>query len=189
MSTSFIPNPTIKGLYTSWNQNQQKLLLQGEILVQTRSHNIWGGCVTALMYLPLSRLNVWQQITNYSRWVEYFPDITKSQIISPGEIKRLYQKAEKAFLFFTAQVEIHLNVIEVLEKQVHFRMEKGTFEDFSAYLELQDLGDGTLLMYTVKATPNIHIPSIFIQQAMNFELPNNMRNMRHVLCNGKFNLK
>jgi hypothetical protein len=60
-------------------------------------------------------------------------------------------------------------------------MEKGTFEDFHANLELKDMGNGTLLAYTVQATPNIPIPSIFIQQAMNLELPENMRKMRQVL--------
>jgi hypothetical protein len=42
-----------------------------------------------------------------------------------------------------------------------------------------------LLTYTVQATPNIPIPSIFIQQAMNLELPENMRKMRQVLCNSQ----
>ncbi|MHC5670702.1 MAG: cyclase, partial [Nostoc sp.] len=42
--------------------------------------------------------------------------------------------------------------------------------------------NGTLLAYSVQATPNIPIPSIFIQQAMNFELPTNMRKMRQVMC-------
>ena len=179
---SFTPDPTVKGLYLPWNQDNQKLLVKGEILVQTRSHNIWGGSVTAWMYLPLVRSNVWQQITDYPRWVQYFPDITKSEVMAIGDIKRLYQEAQKSFLFFTAQVEVHLNLVEVAEKQVYFRMEKGTFEDFNANLELQDWLDGTLLRYTVQATPNIPIPSMFIQQAMNFELPTNMRRMRQVFC-------
>ena len=47
------------------------------------------------------------------------------------------------------------------------------------------MGNGTLLAYTVQATPNIPIPSIFIQQAMNLELPANLCKMRQVLCNHK----
>ncbi|MHC5823907.1 MAG: SRPBCC family protein, partial [Nostoc sp.] len=98
------------------------------------------------------------------------------------EGKHLYQVAEKAFIFFTVQVEIYLNVVEVLGQQIQFRMEKGTFLDFTANLELEDCGNGTLLAYSVQATPDIPIPSIFIQQAMNFELPTNMRKMRQVMC-------
>jgi hypothetical protein len=79
-------------------------------------------------------------------------------------------------------VEIYLSVVEVVGQKIQFRMEKGTFEDFNANLELKDCGDGTLLAYTVQATPNIPIPSIFIQQAMNLELPANMRKMRQVIC-------
>ncbi|MBD2295919.1 cyclase [Anabaena sphaerica FACHB-251] len=185
MSAFYISDSTIKGSDMLWSQDKENLLIQGEILLQTRSHTMWGGNVTASMYLPLVRSHVWQQITDYPRWVQYFPDITKSEIISKGEVKFLYQTAQKAFLFFTAQVEIYLNVVEVLGQQIQFRMEKGTFQDFHANLELKDMGNGTLLAYTVQATPNIPIPSIFIQQAMNLELPENMRKMRQVLCNSQ----
>lgn len=60
-----------------------------------------GGAVTATMYVPLMRSQVWQQITDYPRWVQYFPDVTKSEVLQRGEAKRLYQAAQKAFLFFT----------------------------------------------------------------------------------------
>lgn len=184
MSASHISNTTITGSDMPWSPDKQRLLIQGEILVQTRSHTTWGGAVTASMYLPLVRSHVWQQVTDYPRWVQYFPDITKSEVLSKGEVKRLYQAAQKAFFFVTAQVEIYLNVVEVLGQQIQFRMEKGTFEDFNANLELKDCGDGTILAYTVQATPNIPIPSIFVQQAMNLELPANLRKMRQVLCKG-----
>ncbi|MDP5017561.1 MAG: cyclase [Dolichospermum sp.] len=176
---------TLPLLDMPWNQDKQRLLIQGEILLQTRSHTHWGGAVTAWMYVPLIRSHVWQQITDYPRWVQYFPDITKSEIISKGDVKRLYQAAQKAFLFFTAQVEIYLNVVEILGQQVQFRMETGSFADFHASLELKDMGNGTLLAYTVQATPNIPIPSIFIEQAMNLELPANLCKMRQVLCNNQ----
>ena len=166
----------------AWNQDQQAALLQGEILVQTRSHSAWGGAVTAQMYLPLTRSRVWQQVTDYPRWVQYFPDVTKSEVLHPGERKRLYQVARKAFFFFTAQVEVYLNVFEVVQQQIQFRLEQGTFVDFAADLKLQDCSAGTLLTYTVQATPNIPIPTVFIQQAMQLELPENMRKMRQVLC-------
>lgn len=162
--------------------SQQQALLQREILVETRSHSAWGGAVTAQMYLPITRSHVWQQLTDYPRWVQYFPDVTKSEVLHRGEVKRLYQVAKKSFLFLTAQVEIYLNVFEVLGQHIQFRLEKGTFSDFTADLKLQDFGNGTLLTYSVQATPNIPIPTVFIQQAMHMELPDNMRQMRQVLC-------
>lgn len=176
--------PVSVGTKMALNQDKQELLMQGEILVQSYAHNAWGGAVTASMYLPLVRSHVWQQLTDYPRWVQYFPDVTTSVVLQRGEVKRLYQAAQKAFLFFTAQVDIYLNVVEELGQRIQFRLEKGSFHDFNANLELQDCGDGTVLTYTVQATPLIPIPSIFIQQAMNFELPANMRKMRQVLCKG-----
>jgi hypothetical protein len=168
-----VPDPT-------WNQ--QKALLQGEILVETKSHSAWGGAVIAQMYLPITRSHAWQQLTDYPRWVEYFPDVTNSEVLQRGEVKRLYQVAKKTFLFLSVQVEIYLNVFEVLGQHIQFRLEKGTFTDFTADLKLQDFGNGTLLTYSVQATPNIPIPTVFIQQAMHMELPENMRKMRQVLC-------
>ncbi len=170
------------GFDLTWSQDQQLRLLKGEILVQTRSHTAWGGAVTTAMYLPLVRDRVWKQVTDYSRWVEYFPDVTKSEVLQSGEVKRLYQVAQKSFFILTAQVEIYLNVFEVLGQQIEFLLEKGTFADFTANLKLQDCGTGTLLTYSVQATPNIPIPSMFIQQAMHLELPENMRKMRYELC-------
>lgn len=162
--------------------SQQKALLQGEILVETHSHSSWGGAVTTQMYLPIARSSVWQQLTDYPRWVQYFPDVTKSEVLHQGQVKRLYQVAQKSFVFFSTQVEIYLNVFEVQGQHIQLRLEKGSFNDFMADLKLQDFGNGTLLTYSVQATPNIPIPTIFIQQGMHMELPRNMRTMRQVLC-------
>ncbi|MEO1374913.1 MAG: SRPBCC family protein [Cyanobacteria bacterium J06635_10] len=184
MSASFFSDFINTGSDMSWTQDKQAALLNGEILVETRSHNAWGGCVSAKMYLPLVRSQVWQHVTDYPRWVQYFPDITKSEIIHNSDVKRLYQAAQKAFMFFTAKVDIYLNVVEDFGHRIQFELDKGTFHDFNADINLQDCGSGTVLTYSVKATPIIPIPSMFIQQAMNFELPTNMRKMRQVICKG-----
>jgi ribosome-associated toxin RatA of RatAB toxin-antitoxin module len=164
-------------------------LLQGDILLATRPHSAFGGSVTAQMYLPMGRSQVWAQITNYAQWVQYFPDIVKSEILEsnpsrPHRGHRLCQAARKTFLMFTAQVEIHLRVFENLQRQIRFRMEHGSFNDFSAELTLDDYGDGTVLTYSVEATPLIPVPSLFIEQAMRQDLPGNMRQMRQVICAG-----
>lgn len=172
-----------------WQQSEASLL-KGEILLQTRSHSAWGGAVTAQMYLPTHRSLVWQQVIDYPRWVQYFPDLTRSEVISRGEgnakgYKRLYQVATKAFFLFSAQVEIYLKVVETVNtawQQIQFQMERGNFQDFNATLKLQDFEAGTLLTYSVQATPTIPVPSQFIQQAMRLDLPANMRKMRQVIC-------
>jgi hypothetical protein len=171
-----------------WTPQQRESLLQGDILLQTRSHSAWGGAVTAQMYLPVGRSQVWPQLTDYPRWTQFFPDLTRSEILPRYETsgyKRLYQAAAKAFFLFTAQVEIYLNVIESAHascQQIQFQLEKGSFHDFAATLKLQDFHAGTLLTYSVQATPTIPVPSQFIQQAMRLDLPANMRRMRQVLC-------
>ncbi len=82
-------------------------LLNGEIDLKTQSHTAWGAAVTAQMYLPLERTAAWAQLTDYSRWVQYFPDLTSSHVIQADKSfednpattirKRLYQAAKKSF--------------------------------------------------------------------------------------------
>jgi hypothetical protein len=172
-----------------WDKAHQTALLEGEIVLQTRSYSAWGGAVTAQMYLPLERVQVWQQLIDYPRWVQYFPSLTQSQIISSHadsrNYKRLYQVAGKTFLCFTAQVEIYLKAFETihpLRHQIQFQLEKGSFHDFSALLKLQDHREGTLLTYSVQATPAIPIPTQIIQEGIRLDLPTNMRSMRQVIC-------
>ncbi|WP_416670341.1 SRPBCC family protein [Egbenema bharatensis] len=171
----------------------QASLLNGEIVLETRSHSAWGGAVTARMYLPISRSQVWQQLTDYPQWVQFFPDLIRSEVLSSGSslhsaskrYKRLYQVAAKAFFLFTAKVEIYLNVVETAHtawQQIQFQLERGNFHDFAATLKLEDLKTGTLLTYSVQATPTIPVPSQLIQEAMRLDLPANMRRMRQVLC-------
>jgi carbon monoxide dehydrogenase subunit G len=195
VQTAVMPSPVYAGAMfgSDWSRSDLATLLKGEILLQTRPHSAWGGAVTASMYLPIARKAAWQQLTDYPRWVQYFPDLIRSEVLNYGDGlahkgKRLYQVASKAFLFFSAQVEIYLKVLEVSSQtatqQIQFRMESGSFHDFSADLELQDYGDGTLLTYSVQATPTIPVPSALIQQAIRLDLPANMRRMRQVLCGG-----
>jgi hypothetical protein len=163
-------------------------LVQGEIILKTRAYSALGGAVTAQIYLPIGRSQVWSHLTDYRRWVQYFPDIVQSEILEsnpqrPHRGHRLYQAARKNFLMFTAQVDIHLRVFENLQRQIRFRMERGSFNDFSAEMILDDYGEGTMLTYSVEATPLIPVPSLFIEQAMRHDLPGNMRQMREVICN------
>ncbi|MEP0870936.1 cyclase [Trichocoleus desertorum AS-A10] len=169
------------------SQSEHEALLRGEILLSTRAYSAWGGAVTASMYLPLSRSLTWQQLTDYPRWVQYFPDLVRSEVLQRGDSlgsggKRLYQVANKAFLFFTAQVEVYLRVVETVHQKIQFRQEQGSFTDFAAELTLQDYRTGTLLAYSVQATPAIPVPTLFVQQAIQLDLPTNMRQMRQVLC-------
>ncbi|MBD3885255.1 cyclase [Phormidium tenue FACHB-886] len=164
----------------------QDKLLRGEILLKTRSHTAWGGAVTAQMFIPLGRAQVWQQITDYPRWVKFFPDITQSQVQTEGRgYKQIYQVARKTFFLLSMQVEIYLKVFESIQttwQQVQFQLEKGSFHDFAANLHLQDLQSGTLLTYSVQATPHLPLPTQLIQEAIRLDLPTNMEKMRQALC-------
>lgn len=160
-------------------------LHRGDILVQTRTHTVCGGALDAKMYLPIERSQVWQKLTDYPRWTQFFPDVTQSRVIDDRHSqlgRRIYQAAEKSFLFITAQVNLYLRVFELEQQHIRFQFEKGSFSDFTADLMLSDFDDGTLLRYSVSATPLIPVPSFFVEQAMKMDLPTNLRNMRREIC-------
>lgn len=198
MNTSTKSNPLQRATETSSDipeirAAQRDSLIKGEILLKTSAYTAWGGAVTAQMYLPVSPAQVWQQLTDYPRWTLFFPDITRSEVVHNGisgssamvlkrQVKRIYQKASKAFLFLTAQVEIHLKVLETQHQRIQFYLESGSFRDFSADLQLQACGDGTILTYSVQATPTIPIPGVLIEQAIQLDLPTNLKQMRRVIC-------
>ncbi len=163
-------------------------LLRGEVLLNPQAHTAKGGAVSATMYIPRDRAAVWALLTHYSRWTEYFPDITKSDVVIEfsAHRKRLCQSARKTFFMMNVTVDIHLNAIETPDRQIQFQMvgSNGGFQDFSATLALDDCHNGTALTYSVQATPAIPVPAPLIQEAMKIDLPINMRHMRGVLVEG-----
>ena len=177
------PSLLFQGRPRSHSGHEIDALHRGKILIETYSHGLMGGAVSAKMYVKDSRAELWKKLTNYSRWVEYFPNITRSEIVASNQnVHRLYQVGRKAFLAIAAEVEIYLKVYEDAFYSIQFRLEKGTFKDFGADLTLQDWQNGTLLRYTVQATPLIPVPSFLIEQGMRQDLPGNMEHMRKMLC-------
>jgi hypothetical protein len=192
MTASTVSKPRYSGFKSPLPDcgSQANSLIQGEIVLNTRAHSMFGAGVTAQMYLPMQRDRAWVQVTDYPRWVKFFPDVTESRVLERSPLnleqnthKRIYQAASKSFLFITAQVEIYLQVLETTGQRIQFYLESGHFHDFEADLQLQDMAEGCLLTYSVQATPTIPVPGPFIQQAVQWDLPHNMRNMRRVLCN------
>ncbi|QUY42056.1 SRPBCC family protein [Acaryochloris marina] len=182
-----VPATAVDPTHALLSPQQMVDLLQGKILLDVRSHTHWGGAVTATMYLPRVRSHIWSQLTTYSRWVRFFPDIVKSEVLehasqTAGQTHRLYQAARKTFFLLSVDVEIFLKVSERFQENIKFSLERGSFSDFSADLTLQDCGEGTILTYSVAATPLIPMPSIFIQEAIRADLPGNMKHMRQALC-------
>ncbi|MDB9525759.1 SRPBCC family protein [Oscillatoria sp. CS-180] len=177
------PSLLLLGKKRSHSGHEVDALHRGRVLIETQAHGMMGGAVSTKMYVKATRADLWQKLTNYSRWVEYFPNITRSEVIAKGQnAHRLYQVGRKAFLAIAAEVEVYLKVYEDAYHSIQFRLEKGTFKDFGADLTLQDWQNGTLLTYTVQATPLIPVPSFLIEQGMRQDLPGNMEHMRRMLC-------
>ncbi|XGB41296.1 MAG: cyclase [Nodosilinea sp. LVE1205-7] len=166
---------------------QQVALLKGDILVMPGANAQGRAAVIAHMYVPLTRAQIWPQVTSYHRWPQFFPNIIHSEVLetvktSSQRYRRLYQVGRKGFMALSAQVEVYLKVFETTCDRIQFYLEKGAFSHFTAHLSLRDLHQGTLLSYSVEAAPTLPVPGFLIEQAIKFDLPGNMGQMRQVLC-------
>ena len=160
---------------------------QGEILIQPQPYSFWGATVTAQIALKRSPKHLWSILSHYDQWVSIFPDVIKSQVLTVlnPHRKQICQSAQKQFGPMTIVVEAHLRVREYPPHRIWFQLEapNESFQTFESALWLdpqpQDLG--TYLTYRVAATPTLPIPSLFIQEAMRYDLPQNLRALRHYL--------
>jgi hypothetical protein len=190
VSVNTVSPETVSGTVANFEEfspNDKIALLRGDIVVKPQALQGGGGAVTAHMYVPLSRGQIWSQVTNYQRWTQFFPNIIESEVLetvktASHRYRRLYQVGRKGFMMLSAQVEIYLKVFEVACDRVQFRLEQGTFTHFAADLQLQDVSGGTLVSYGVQAVPTIPVPAFLIEHAMKTDLPGNMKQMRQVLC-------
>jgi hypothetical protein len=187
LDVDLLPSTVSLSPIDQFSPAQQVALLQGDVLVMPEVKQQGGAAVVAHMYVPLSRPQIWPQVTSYHRWTQFFPNIIHSEVLetvktNSHRYRRLYQVGRKGFLALTAQVEIYLRVFETTCDRIQFCLERGTFSHFAASLSLQDLHQGTLLSYSVQAAPTIPIPSFLVEQAMKTDLAGNMRQMRQILC-------
>ncbi len=187
LDLDLVPSTVLPSPVDHFSPAQQVALLEGDVLVIPEVHQRKGAAVVAHIYVPLSRPQIWPQVTSYHRWTQFFPNIIHSEVLetvktNSQRYRRLYQVGRKGFLALTAQVEIHLRVFETTCDRIQFCLERGTFSHFNANLRLQDLHQGTLLSYSVQAAPTIPVPSFLVEQAMKADLPSNMRQMRRILC-------
>lgn len=170
---------------------EQSRLMAGEILLQSRSYSLWGGSVTAQIYLPVERSQLWANLTNYSLWPQLFSHITQSHVVETRNPfhKRLYQAAQKQFALIPIGMEAYLWVREYPPRQVRFELEaeNASFREFRAELWLEAAhsatsAPGTFLSYTVQASATWPIPAPFIREAIGSDLPDNLRHLRSYLA-------
>ncbi|WP_008309176.1 SRPBCC family protein [Leptolyngbya sp. PCC 6406] len=174
----------------SWQGNNQypstrdrDALSRGKILVTAQPHGFTGGHVSATLSLRIFPDALWPHLTDYPRWVDYFPEMTHSEAIAPTDQgqPRIYQVGRKSILGLGAEVEVYLRVQTHPPHRLQFVMERGTLADFTASFALAPWRLGTLLTFTVQATPLIPLPGFFVEQSMRRELPTSLAQMRRVI--------
>ncbi len=162
-------------------------LRTGQVLITTAPQGLIGGLVSAQLYLPMAGAALWEHLTDYPRWSEYFPNIACSRHLPPAASgqPRLYQVGEKSLMGIPTAGELYLQVDESPPEQIHFRLERGIFSAFEATLLFRPWRIGTLLTYTIQATLAVPLPWFVLSQGIQQDLPQNLTHMRQVICGGQ----
>lgn len=159
-------------------------LRTGRVLVTAKPHGLTGGEVSAQLYVPMAGPALWDALTDYPRWSEYFPNIACSHQLPPtaSGLPRVYQVGQKSLMGIPTAGELYLKVHESPPEQIQFRLEQGIFSAFEATLRLQPWRVGILLTYTIQVTLAVPLPWFILRQGIQEDLPKNLKQMRQVIC-------
>lgn len=170
------------GLQPTLSPRDRAALAAGELLLTTRSHGLTGGQASITLAFAPRPAEVWAQLTDYPRWVDYLPDLTQSEILpATNDRTRLRQVGRKSILGFTAEAALDLQVEALAPYRLRFDLERGGLAEFTATFTLTPWRQGTLVTFTGRATPLFPIPGWVVEQVMRHGLPMNLRHMRRVI--------
>ncbi|MGD1905441.1 MAG: SRPBCC family protein [Leptolyngbyaceae cyanobacterium] len=159
-------------------------LRTGQVLVAAHSEGLTGGQVSAQLYMPMAAPDLWEHLSDYPRWSEYFPNIACSRELVPtaSGVPRVYQVGQKSLMGIPTAGDLYLQVHESPHEQIQFRLERGIFSSFEATLRFQPWRVGVLLTYTIQVTLAVPLPWFILRQGIQDDLPHNLRHMRDVIC-------
>jgi carbon monoxide dehydrogenase subunit G len=161
-------------------------LANGDVLVEASVRSAREAEVEITLHLPLPRAYVWQHLSDYTRWSEFFPNLLCSRVVeSHPEAwrgKLLHQVAGLPFLDLGPKVDIYLRAFEIEHKSIRFKLIRGSFTNFAAELRLDDREQGTLLTYRVEAQLAFPVPPFLIRQGIQGAFLSNLKHMRRMLC-------
>ncbi len=125
---------------------------------------------------PIKMSVLWSVLTDYDQLSQFIPNLESSTLISrTGNTVQLIQVGTQKLmgLRFTAQVQLELTE-EPAESMLRFHLLKGDFRRFEGAWKMQELPEGTSLLYELTVQGCMGMPIALIEQRLREDLSANL---------------
>lgn len=139
--------------------------------------------ISAAIVIGASLERVWEVLTDYEKLAEFIPNLVRSERIPcpfPDRVWLLQQGMQQA-LYWQIEAKVVLDLQEVPlssdGKELRFEMIDGDFKQYTGKwtLKPEDGDRTTLLQYEVNVTPQLLLPTVFLERIIKADLPKNLR--------------
>jgi carbon monoxide dehydrogenase subunit G len=151
---------------------------RGEVTVKLRERKSYE--VEGAFQAPVPRATAWKVLTDYEHIGDFVPAVKRSWMVERrGDEALVGQNISGTLLFFSRRIVLRLSVREDPMEGLSFRDVLG--RDFDAYAgawTLEDAGDGTRVVYRLRAEPKFHIPPFIVRGVLKREAQDLLRGIR-----------
>ncbi|WP_353933160.1 SRPBCC family protein [Okeanomitos corallinicola TIOX110] len=139
--------------------------------------------ITAQVKIPHPIEKVWKILTDYESLPQFIPNLAKSCLLEhPHGGIRLEQVGSQQLLKFKFCARVVLDLEEIFPKLINFQMVEGDFKGFSGQWCLEpyslNIGQGTILCYTIQVWPKLTMPISIIEHRLSKDLQLNLLAIR-----------
>lgn len=159
------------------NLNSEIVSIQVEKLAERQRQ------ITAQVKIPHPIEKVWKILTDYEALPQFIPNLAKSCLLEhPSGGIRLEQVGSQQLLKFKFCARVVLDLEEIFPKLINFQMVEGDFKGFSGQWCLEpyplNIGQGTILCYTIQVWPKLTMPISIIENRLSKDLQLNLLAIR-----------
>ncbi|HEY0664518.1 MAG TPA: SRPBCC family protein [Gallionella sp.] len=116
--------------------------------------------VEASVILPVPPCQAFALLTDYASLPDFIPGIREVSVerLSKSKVK-VRQRAETEVLFFRFEMDLLLEMEEMPDRLISFRLIEGNMEAYSGVWSLRELPEGTRLRYSASLKFDRYIPT------------------------------
>ena len=125
---------------------------------------------------PIKTAVLWSVLTDYDHLSQFIPNLATSTLLGrAGNTVRLSQVGTQKLmgLRFTAQVQLEL-IEDPDQSMLRFHLLKGDFRRFEGSWKMQELPEGTSLLYELTVQGCVGMPISLIEQRLREDLSANL---------------
>lgn len=116
--------------------------------------------VDVSVILPVPRCQAYALLTDYASLPAFIPGMQEVSFTRLGKSKvRIRQVGETELFFFNIRMELLLEMDEIPDRLILFKLIDGNMEAYSGVWNLQEVPDGTSLRYSAKLKFERYIPT------------------------------